>query len=600
MTRITVICVAALAAALGGCAVAPTQVDTSAQRVDVDSYRLLADLAFARQRREEAAENYLEAALLAENPGFAEQAAQLAYGLGLDTLGHRAVARWQELDPDNPLAHYYAAVFEMRSGRGGAAVDEFSVLLDSLTNAQLGTGFALILDALISEPTADIAAAIMRELTSRYPPTREGHFGMAQLALRAGGFDLALAESSAAIELDPDWPDARLLHTRTLMLAGQSDEALAIASELADEYDNAQIRLQFAELLLSAGETERAQSLLNEILDENPAMPEAIRALAYLSLANDELEPAREYFEMLRNNPAFRDEAYFYLGRIAELESDYLRATRAYSRVTDGIRAVEAQVRAGAIMYQEMNDAESALGLLRVFGDANPLFAPEMLLARAQLLLDMERLEDAMSLITDAIGDDEAIADESLKNAHVQFYATLMEDSLDSRDLESAESWISEGLARYPGNPSLRYSQARLLQEQGRLRRAVRMLEDLVDESPDNPVFLNALGYLLTDKMQRHIEARRYIQRALAMDPESGAILDSMGWVLFRLGELELALEYLERAYRSLEVTEVMAHLIDVHWALGEQARALQMLDEALAESPDDPYLTDVRDRLAQ
>ena len=84
------------------------------------------------------------------------------------------------------------------------------------------------------------------------------------------------------------------------------------------------------------------------------------------------------------------------------------------------------------------------------------------------------------------------------------------------------------------------------------------------------------------------------------MNPESGAILDSMGWVLFRLGEFELALDYLERAYRVLEVTEVMAHLIDVHWALGNREMALQMLEEALEESPDDPFLIEVRDRLQQ
>jgi tetratricopeptide (TPR) repeat protein len=173
-----------------------------------------------------------------------------------------------------------------------------------------------------------------------------------------------------------------------------------------------------------------------------------------------------------------------------------------------------------------------------------------------------------------------------------------MEDSIAEGDLVSAEAWLREGLEKYPGNQNLLYSEGRLLQEQGRTRRAVSVFEQLVEDSPNNPVFLNALGYLLTDKMNRHVEARGYIQRALAMNPESGAILDSMGWVLFRLGEFELALDYLERAYRLLEVTEVMAHLIDVHWALGNQSMALEMLDEALRQSPDDPYLTDVANRL--
>lgn len=600
MARIFAIAVATSAVALAGCAVTTTPSETPVNRIDVDSYRLLGDLALVRQQRDKATEHYLSAAMISDDPVFAERAAQMAYGLGVDALGHRAVARWRELDPDNALVDYFDGIFQMRSGRVDAAVERFSVLLDGLSDAELGPGFARILDALNSEPTATIAAQIMLELTSRYPETREGHYGLAQLALRAGGFALALEESEAAMELAPNWPEARLLHARTLLLAGRSEEALAIASELADEYDNTEIRLQFAELLLSAGESQRAELLLNRILTRNPGMPEAIRALAFLSLTDDELDDAREQFEMLRNNPTYRDEAFYYLGRIAEMKSDHLQATRSYARVTNGIRAVEAQIRTSAIMYEEMDDAESALRHLREFGNANPRFAPEMLLARAELLLQMDRAEDAIALIDDAIGDDGEIVDQDLQDAHIRFYSTLMEDALGRGDLESAEAWITEGLTRYPDDQSLRYSEARLLQEQGRLRRAVGMLEDLVEEAPDNPVFLNALGYLLTDQLDRHVEARDYIQRALAMNPESGAILDSMGWVLFRLGELELALDYLERAYRALEVTEVLAHLIDVHWALGDEAEALRMLEEGLAESPDDSYLNDVRDRLRQ
>jgi predicted Zn-dependent protease len=212
----------------------------------------------------------------------------------------------------------------------------------------------------------------------------------------------------------------------------------------------------------------------------------------------------------------------------------------------------------------------------------------------------MGRAEDGLALIQRAVDQDGEIADQSLQNAHVSFYVALIDDAISHGDMTGAEIRLDEALERYPGNQSLRYSRSRLLQEQGQARRAVRILEDLVDESPNNPIFLNALGYLLTDTMGKHEEAREYIQRALAMDPESGAILDSMGWVLFKLDQYELALDYLERAYRSLEVTEVLAHLVDVHWAMGDREQARQMLDAGLAESPEDPYLTEVRDRLLQ
>jgi tetratricopeptide (TPR) repeat protein len=586
--------------ALAGCAVTATPPRAETNRIDVDSYRLLAEIALAQQRQEDAAENYLNAALASDDPAFAERTALLAYQLGLDTVGHRAVARWREIEPDNPRVDYFAGIFETRSGRVGAAVDDFSVLLGGLKADELGSGLALIVDALSNEPSAGTAAQVMRELTTRFPGTAEGHYGLSQLSLRAGAFGLALQEARAATEAAPEWPEAQLLLARTLLLSGRSEEALGIASELAGEYDNVQVKLQFAELLLSSGETDRAEGLLNEILEQNPGMPEAIRALGFLALAKEDFDVARDQFEMLRSNADFRDESYYYLGRIAELQSDYLQATRAYSRVTEGNRAVDAQIRTSAIMYRQMNDPESALRHLQEFGDANPRFRSEMLLARAQLLLNMDRAEDAIQLIDDAIGDDADVADQSLRDAQIRFYSILMQDAMDKGDLEAASSWIEQGLSRYPDNQDLLYSQARLLQEQGRLRPALRILERLVDESPDDATFLNALGYLLTDRLGRHAEARDYIQRALALDPESGAILDSMGWVLYGLGDYEHALDYLERAYRTLEVPEVMAHLVDVQWALGNHDQALKMLDEALADAPDDPYLTAVRDRLRQ
>ena len=578
----------------------PASEPVTVNRIDVDSYRLLAELDLAAQRNEEATGNYLNAALASNDPVYAERATQLAWELGLNTIGHRAVRRWRELEPDDLMVDYFSGVFEMRSGRVAASVDDFSAVLSGQPEASAGAVFELIFRALVDEPAVATTTQIMLELTELYPGTAQAHYGLAQLAMRAGAFGLALDETATTLELAPDWPEARLLRARTLLLAGRSNEALEIASALADELDNTQMQLEFAELLLSAGELDRAEDLLTEIQDDNPGMPEAMRAMAFLAMAQDDLDKARGQFEMLRGYPEYRDETFYFLGRIAELDDEYLQATRAYARVTEGLRVVDAQSRAAMIMYLNQGDPESALVHLEEFGNANPRYRPDMLLARAELLLQLDRAEDGMAMINEAIGEDPDLADLSLQYAHISFYSVLTQDAIDRGDLVAAEGWLNEGLTRYPGDQNLRYSQSILLQEQGELRRAVRLLEDLVDESPENASFLNGLGYLLTDKMNRHRDARDYIQRALALNPESGAILDSMGWVLFKLGELEVALDYLERAYRALEVTEVLAHLVDVHWAMGDQELARQMLIEGLAEAPNDPWLNETRDRLLQ
>jgi len=590
-------------AALSGCVSTGGSVDdrtATASRIEVDSLVVLAEIALEQQRPEEAAQHYLDASIASGSPAHAERAARMAERLGLTDVGRRAVARWRVLAPDDDRVDYFSAIFNFRAGLLADAVEDFAAVLESLDPDSLPSGIALVLEALAAEPSALAATAVMAEITDRYPDVPEGRFGLARLALRSGNFDLALANAERAVELVPDWIEAQLLLARALLVAGRTDESLDLARMLADESDSVEVRLQYSELLLSAGETDQARELLDEILEDNPGMPEAVRALAFLSLTIDDLDDAGVQFETLRGDPVYRNEAFYYLGRIAEQREEFLQATRSYARVTDGTHAIEAQVRTGMIIFDQMNDPEGALRHLAEFGNANPRFASEMLLARGRLLLQMGEPERAIALIDDAIGADPDRADPALANAHVQFYVALAQDASERGDLGAAESWLDEGLERYPGDVSLRYSLALLLQDQQRERRAVGVLEGLVEDQPDNPALLNALGYLLTDKFNRHDEARGYIQRALAMDPDSAAIIDSMGWVLFRLGEFESALDYLERAYRLMPVPEVLSHLVDVHWALGDRETALQLLEQGLSDEPDDEFLLDVSERIGR
>ena len=132
----------------------------------------------------------------------------------------------------------------------------------------------------------------------------------------------------------------------------------------------------------------------------------------------------------------------------------------------------------------------------------------------------------------------------------------------------------------------------------GEFKANAAAMQSLVDDHPDDAGLLNALGYLLTDEMDRHVEAHGYLQKALAAEPDNPAIIDSMGWVLFNLGEHEAALGYLERAFEMYPDPEVAAHIVDVQLALGNEDAAQQLLRESLKEHPDSPHLQELRQRL--
>ena len=580
---------------LAACATG-SKTDGSNAQVEVDSHGLLGDIAFERQQLDTAANEYLAAALLSDQPALAERATRVAHQVDLTDQGLKAVARWKALAPKDERALWFAGVFETRAHRVDKATAEFESFIRELGDP--GTGFALVLEALADEPNAEATTAIMRSLNTTFPNVPAGQYALARLALRSGDFDLALTNAKAAAGSDPNWLEAQLLYARSLLVSGKTDESLAIAGGLAAEHPETQVQLQYAELLLSAGKPRDAEKRLNDILAKSPGNPEAVRALAFLALTEQRLDEAKARFGELRGDPNYRPEAFYYLGRIAETEKDFLQATRSYARVTDGTHAVEAQLRTARIMYAEQNDPEGAVRHLRDFGEANPRFATNMLVAQAQLLLQMKKPQEAMKLFDDALAA--SPDDPTLRAAHVQLYVLLVQDAIDRKALDEADTVLNQGLQRYPGETSLRYSQALLLEDQGKNKKAVDVLQSLAKDSPDDPAVLNALGYLLTDQFDRHVEARGYIQKALALNPDSPAIIDSMGWVLYKLGDYNGALDYLERAYRLEQDPEIAAHLVDVRWALGEHDQALELLHAALERNPDDRHLKELNGRLRQ
>ena len=422
-------------------------------------------------------------------------------------------------------------------------------------------------------------------------------YGLARLGLRSGDYRLALENAERAVEMQPEWVEAQLLYARVLLIAGRVEEGLALAESIAEEQPELEVRLQYAELLLSAGEQESARVLLDDILAQHPGLPEAVRALAFLTLTLDDLDASKDYFTELRSQPLYRDEAFFYLGRIAESEEQPLQAMRSYSRVTAGNNAVEAQLRAANLLFTALGDQNGALQHLREFGIANPDYSNQMLVAETEILLQLRRDEDAIQLLTDAVA--ESPNDQALRDAHIQVYISSAQGAIRREELDSAQETLEDGLHRYHGDTSLRYARALLYQQQGRNRRSANALESLVHDQPDDASLLNALGYLLTDQMERHDAALVYLEAALALQPDNPAIIDSYGWVLFNLRDYEAALGQLERAYELFPDPEVAAHLVDTQWALGNYAQALELLELKLRESPESPHLKELNQRLA-
>ena len=170
---------------------------------------------------------------------------------------------------------------------------------------------------------------------------------------------------------------------------------------------------------------------------------------------------------------------------------------------------------------------------------------------------------------------------------------------LQKQQRKEAEAVFELALAEFPLDQRLLYARALARVAADDLVGAEADLRRILNADPENSQALNALGYTLADRTDRHVEALGYIERALALSPGEGAILDSMGWVLFRLGRSEEALEYLAQAYEVASDAEIAAHYGEVLWTLGRHDEAKVIWKKALEASPDDSILQETLRRLA-
>ena len=519
----------------------------------LDEYLEQAELALRDSRYREAAEGYVAAAKLSDEPEIAQTATRIAYTYGFNELALDAAKRWREVAPDDDEGMLYLAQLYLRLGDVRRADRYFSRLIRA-TDGEVDTRL-LSLIPILSEEDEEDAFKLMKRLARPFRRSASAHYAVAVMALRAGDADEAQDRSGRAIELAPEWLRPKLVYARSLMLAGDDDAAIDFAARVVgdDPQPDPEARLELAVMYLSAGRDDDALSQVNQVLLEQPTRPDALRMLAIINFRLDNLDASWADFQDLLATGRYTMDALFYMARIADIREETERAIGLYTQVTSGQNVVPAQRRAGALMAKE-EDVETALEHLDGFAESHPAYAIEMVVAQAQLLVSHDRYDEALTLF--------------------------------------------DKMTRFrPDDEAVMLGRADLLLRMDRVDDAVVQFEKAVDTYPNSANSLNALGYTLADRTRRHQEAYRLIRRALNLEPDSPAIIDSWGWVLYKVGRPNDALRELRRAYREFPDGEVAAHLVEVLWKLDETEEALELLESAERDSPGHPLLLDIRKR---
>lgn len=525
-------------------------------------YQLLAsEIAAQRGQVASAAATYLSLARETRDPRIARRATELA--LAERSLDHAlpAAQLWHELAPESPIASQTIESLWMTTGRFAEAEPLLRARLDrARTERRLPETYDRIARTLARSPDAQGALAMLERLAAPDADEPAARLALAAVAQAAGDASRAAAEAEAALQLDPANEQAAILAARYVAQTPRGiDGATALLrAYLEREPKGIEARFALARLLNAGGSRDEAREQFEIALKQEPDSPPILLSLAQLAWQMKQPEVAEDYVRRYLELPdtVQRDDApaLLFMGQLAEDAGRTDEAIDWYAKVGRGEQFLPALTRR-AVLMAKTGRVEQARALLRNTSVPSARERVQLTAAEAMVLREAGREQEAFDVLAAA-------------------------------------------LDRMPENPELLYDHAMAAERLDRVELMEASLRKLIALRPDYAHAYNALGYTLADRGLRLDEAQALIEKALELAPEDGQILDSMGWVLFRQGRIDAAIEYLEKAWRLLPDAEIGAHLGEALWKAGRAEEAHRVWNEAAANDPDNRVLKETVARL--
>jgi len=523
--------------------------------IDPDVLFLLmaAEIAGQRGQYALALDGYLRAANKVKDAEIIKRAAKIALYLQDAPKLEQSLVLWVEVESDSLEARYFMAVAAIKSGNKLRAVESFDFIL-----AQGGSDFdnnaLAMLKGLQKQSEIALAYQVFEELSVKYPGNAKLYFVQALMDAQSKRNRQAQLNVSKVLALEPSWVKALLLQAQLYIAQGKLPEATEFLQRADKAESRVQIREQIAQLLMQQERFDEAQDVLQDLIAQAPENNELKLKLALVYLQVDKEKKACVILEALVDDPAYRDRAAFYLGRVEAKAKRAREALLWFDVIKLDPYKYEAGVSSILILMDEERFDDGLLRVQRMQSEY-PQKKSDLVLIESEIYSQMQSYVKAFDVLTTA----------------------LLVDA-DNHKILYARALIAEKLDK------------------------LQVLEDdlkyILEKNPNDVSALNALGYTLVDKTDRYAEAKVYLDRAIALKPNDAIIMDSYGWLLFKLNKIPGAYQYLQRAYNLGPQAEIAAHLVDVLWVMGEQQDAKGILSDALQKNPSDSLLIEVKERL--
>lgn len=512
---------------------------------------LVAEFALRRQVYDVTLENYTKQAARLRDPGVSAHTTHLAQFMQRGDAALSSAQLWLELEPDNAEANNTVASLLAQQGKSAAALP-YLVVVEQQTGE---ANFPMLLNGFsqLNEQQRTELVSGIDKLATQYPQNTRLLLTQALIHAEYRQFDLALDELDTLLDLEPEQPQAVLLEARILAEQNADKPYARLQRVLEDNPGAKRLRLQYARMLTRT-DLAAAREQFEILLEQSGQDSDLLFSLALVNREIGDNEAAQTYLQQTVELGQRTDEAYYYLGRIAEDNSDPQGAITQYMAVGVGPEYLAANSRIGVILVEQ--------------GE----------LDRSRAWFDEQR--------------------ERIPPLSEQLYGLEADILTRANATKESMKLLNQALQEKPSSISLRYARAMLSEQLDDLEFMEKDLRIILAADPNNATALNALGYTLADRTTRYTEALDLISRALALQPNEPAILDSMGWVLFRKGQYDESVAYLSRAYAEFPDAEVAAHLGEVLWVKGDTEEAMVIWRAALLRDPASPILLKTLRRL--
>lgn len=515
---------------------------------------LLSEFGGMRGYLPQAAENYYELALETADIGIIRRAVEFASASGNNDALLQLAELWLQQEPDALEPHLIVGYELLEQALYVRAMPHLDQVLALGGNVDFTAMSARTFS--LDNRQRDIIANELESMLTRHPDEATLYYALAQIYDQSGDSAGARTMLDVATERFGDNPRTVLIEAQLLQNAGQAGAAQALLADAVAQYPRHRLlRYSYAQILVQNENLREAAVHFTELLRLAPGDLETLYSLALINLELEEYDLAQEQLRTLLDAGHRSNEANFYLAVILESRE---------------------QLADALFHYQQIGPRSNAF-----------LSAQRQIM---RLFVALERFSDATAWRQQRSAENRDLG---------PILPALEAEALINADYaERAATVLDDALSRYPDNIDLLFARTLLSEQQDNMSRAEQDLRHIIRLEPDNARALNHLGYALTVRTDRYQEALTLIERAIEITPDDPAIIDSLGWVQYKLGRLDEALANLRMAYAAFPDAEVAAHLGEVLWAMNERDQALEIWREALTQQPGSEHILETMKRL--